>query len=107
MDRIRLGNAPEVEKATASYRRESDHLSRFLGDRCITAPGYQTSGRELYEAYVEWCADKKEKPESNNVFAATLAEHGIGKKRSSKGAVYMGLGVRPQIKDAEPDRRKT
>src|SRR5438034_3841891 len=71
--RIRLGNAPEVEKATASYRRESDHLSRFLGDRCISAPGYQTGGRELYEAYVEWCDDKKEKPEYNKFLAATLA----------------------------------
>jgi putative DNA primase/helicase len=104
--RLGLGNAPTVEKATETYRRESDHLARFLSDRCIRAPGYQTSGRELYEAYVEWCAEKREKPESNNVFAATLAERGIGKKRSSKGAVYMGVGVRPQIKDVEPERKR-
>lgn len=99
--RAGLGMAPVVERATLNYRQESDHFGRFLGECCTTDPGNQVGGKELFEAYVEWCGQKGEKPESTNTFAKTLAERGMGKKRSSKGIVYMGVGLRPRTRPAE------
>jgi len=87
-----LGTASVVKAATLDYRRESDQIARFLKERCSRRADDQTSGHELYEAYSQWCADRGEKPEANNTFAKTLAEHGIGKKRTQKGTVYKGVG---------------
>ena len=93
--RVGLGNAPIIEKATLDYRQESDHFGRFLAERCIIQAKAQASGRELFDGYVEWCGRNREKPESNNTFAKTLAERGIRKKRTSKGTVYTGVCLRP------------
>jgi phage/plasmid-associated DNA primase len=87
-----------VEKATLAYRRESDHFGRFIADCCTTRPADQISGKELFDAYVEWCAGAKEKPEANNTFAKALTDRGLKKKRTGKGVVYVGVGLRPKVK---------
>jgi putative DNA primase/helicase len=99
--RVGLGKAPAIEAATLNYRQESDHVGRFLNERCTTRPQDKAPGKELFEAYVEWCGHSGEKPESNNVFAKALAERGIRKKRTRTGTVYEGLGLRPQPKAAK------
>ena len=91
-----LGTASVVKAATLDYRRESDQIARFLKERCTQRADDQASGHELYEAYSQWCADRGEKPEANNTFAKTLAEHGIGKKRTQKGTVYKGVGLKEE-----------
>ena len=93
-----LGVASVVKAATLDYRRESDQIARFLKERCSRRADDQTLGHELYEAYSQWCADRGEKPEANNTFAKTLAEHGIGKKRTQKGTVYKGVGLKEEAK---------
>jgi putative DNA primase/helicase len=90
-----LGKAVAVESATQEYRRESDQFGRFFGERCVRGKQSQTQGKALYEAYVEWCVRTSEKPASNPVFAAALAERGIAKKRSRKGVVYQGVELAP------------
>ena len=91
-----LGVASVVKAATLDYRRESDQIARFLKERCSRGADDQASGHELYEAYSQWCSDRGEKPESNNTFAKRLAEHGIGKKRTQKGTMYKGVGLKEQ-----------
>ena len=85
-----------VKAATLDYRRESDQVARFLKERCSRRADDQASGHELYEAYSQWCSDRGEKPESNNTFPKRLAEHGIGEKRTQKGRVYKGVGLKEQ-----------
>jgi putative DNA primase/helicase len=87
-----------VKTATLDYRRESDQVARFLKEKCIQQATAQASGSELYEAYSQWSSDRGEKPESNNNFAKSLAEHGIEKKRTQKGKVYMGVGLRDEAR---------
>ena len=91
-----LGNVPIVEKATLIYRQESDRFGRFLSERCTTAPEAKAKGKELFDDYVEWCRNNREKAESNNAFAAALLERGIGKTRSGRGVVYTGVALRPR-----------
>ena len=94
--RIGLGSPSAVEAATLEYRRESDHLGRFMKEKCTDGRGEQASGNDLYQAYVDFCSANGEKPESNNAFAKALAERGISKKRGRKGTVYHGIGLVPQ-----------
>ena len=93
-----LGVASVVKAATLDYRRESDQIARFLKERCSRRGDDQASGHELYEAYSQWCSDRGEKPESNNTFAKRLAEHGIGKKRTQKGTMYKGVGLKEEVR---------
>jgi len=37
-------------------------------------------------------------PEANNTFAKRLAEHGIGKKRTQKGTMYKGVGLKEEVR---------
>jgi putative DNA primase/helicase len=92
-----LGVAPRVAQATEEYRQESDQIGRFLKERCTKGPKSVAPAKKLYEDYVEWCSQKLEKPEANNVFARGLAERGIGKKRASGGFVYQGVGLDPSV----------
>jgi putative DNA primase/helicase len=100
--RIGLGVAPAIATATLNYRRESDHVGRFLGERCTSRRQDHSPGKELFEAYVQWCGQAGERPESNNIFAKALAERGIRKKRTRAGTVYEGIGLRPQSKQPNP-----
>lgn len=93
--RTGLGSSPVVETATLDYRRESDVLGRFMKERCMEGPKEQVAGKDLYQAYVDFCTANGEKPESNNIFAKALAERGVAKKRSRQGTVYKGIGLVP------------
>jgi putative DNA primase/helicase len=104
--RVGLGTSPVVETATLEYRQESNHLGRFLKERCRDDPKEKSSGNELYQAYVDFCAANGEKPESNNNFAKALAERGISKKRGRKGTVYQGIGLVPPATRSKPVESK-
>jgi putative DNA primase/helicase len=95
----RLGMAPRVERATKQYRQESDQVGRFLAERCSSGSGFFTEGQKLYEAYLEWCLAKQEKPETNAAFAKNLAERQISKKRRRRGVIYQGLSLLTDPRD--------
>jgi putative DNA primase/helicase len=84
-----------VEAATLEYRQESDQVGRFLKDRCHLQPAERTPGKTLYDAFVLWCGTHNEKALANNQFSAKLAERGLAKKRSSRAAIYLGVGLLP------------
>jgi len=88
-----LGRPRTVVEATREYRAESDQVGRFLRERCITGPDYSTPGRNLYAAYIRWCQEQGEKPETNVAFAGHIARQGLGKKRTRRGYIYEGLGL--------------
>ena len=92
-----LGNAPVVEKATLEYRRESDPVGRFLQERCTHDAADQATGQELFQAYVQWCAENGERPNANNSFSKALSDRNIQKKRTKRGALYFGIGLRPRV----------
>jgi len=88
-----LGGAPRVTRAVLEYRQESDQIGRFLKERCTRGPKSATPARELFEAYLGWCAQQGEKPVANNVFARGLAERDITKRRRPRGQTYEGVGL--------------
>ena len=44
--------------------------------------------RQLFYAYVKWCAENEITPESQKKFSMVLAEAGFGKRRTSEGVSY-------------------
>jgi putative DNA primase/helicase len=90
-----LGMAPRVERATEQYRQESDQIGRFLNERCPRILGSSVPAQKLFEAYVDWCATKGERPVANNIFAKSLSERGVSKKRGRHGVVYQGVDLIP------------
>lgn len=89
-----LGRPKTVLDATAEYRNESDQVGRFISERCILGREYAVTGQALFEAYVQFCQRQGEKYLANNIFAAQIAKRNIQKKRTNKGLVYQGLGLR-------------
>jgi putative DNA primase/helicase len=97
-----LDDAPRIEQATLEYRQESDQLGRFLREKCTTDPKSSAAARKLFEGYLDWCAERAEKPESNNLFARRLAHRGISKKRGRRGVVYQGVALAPAVTATVP-----
>lgn len=73
-----LGEAEAVEKATESYRQESDVLADFLEARCIRGEQHTENSGVLYQAYQTWCQESGEEPAVGNttLFGRMLSEHG-------------------------------
>ncbi len=89
-----LGRPARVVVATMEYRLESDQVGRFNSERCISGPEYSVPGKALYAAYVQFCQQQGERPVANNIFAAQITKRGFEKKRTRRGWVYQGLGLR-------------
>lgn len=89
-----LGRPQTVVVATTEYREESDQVKRFLTERSISGNELSVAGGALYHAYVEFCQQQGEKYLANNLFAAQIARRGFEKKRTRRGLVYHGLGLR-------------
>ena len=50
-----LGIPSAVAKATAEYRRESDHVNTFLEECCVVLESATARAQALYDAYRGWC----------------------------------------------------
>ncbi len=88
-----LGRPKQIVEAFKEYRQESDIVGRFLAECCATDPDKSVSGKALHLAYVNWCRQHGERPESNNLFAGEISRHGFQKKHKRRGNVYEGLGL--------------
>jgi len=90
-----VGTCPEVEQATEDYRRESDVVSRFMGECCTTGEGHQSRAGELFEAFSRWSArsldDGAQAAMPQKVFAQRLNQLGYSAKRDSGGISYLGI----------------
>ncbi len=89
-----LGRPKTVLNATTEYRHEPDQVARFVSECCSVEKDRSVTGKALYEAYVQFCQRQGEKYLANNIFAAQIARRNIEKKRTSRGLVYQGLGLR-------------
>src|SRR5690606_10650427 len=73
--RAGLGAPSAVDKATAAYRDEQDHLGRFVEDRCELAGGAFVATSDLFAAYKSWCTRSGDEPWSRDNFREGLLEH--------------------------------
>jgi putative DNA primase/helicase len=96
-----LGVPEEVREATREYEAEQDSFAMFLDENCVRGASVRVLSLPLYRAYSKWTTDHGESPVSHRVFVSLMSERGFTKKKTEKGALYLGVGLRAE------DRRET
>lgn len=87
----------EVRQATKEYKEEMDILSPFFEAKCILEASQSATSAQIYKAYLEYCEDTGERrPLKQNALSRELTARGFDKKRTSAGAVYNGIGLKPR-----------
>lgn len=72
----------------------SDNVSRFIEDRCTTTSEDMTIAKDLYDAYVDWCAQQSEEPLGQRSFGMQLTSMGFQRRRRGRGRHWwLGIGV--------------
>ena len=95
-----LGKVPsKVLSATSGYRQESDHVGRWLAERCELVPSVEALSSVLYGSYVEWCREQGEPAKKKEALGQALSHRGIGRRGSHRGK--MRTGIRLRVETAE------
>jgi P4 family phage/plasmid primase-like protien len=92
--RMGLGAAEAITRATQTYRAEMDGIGRFLLDCCEQVAGATVSVAELYDAYRAWCVDCRERPMTKNQLGTRLTERGIEEARTREERCWADLRLR-------------
>ncbi len=88
----RLGDAPEVTRATAEYRGEMDVIGTFLAEE--TESGGEVRFTHLYETFKRWCEACGESVRTEKAFSTRLRAAGHAPRKGAQGArLWSGLHV--------------
>jgi P4 family phage/plasmid primase-like protien len=96
-----------VESIRKEYDENSNTVEAFLQDKCVvdlTAPEYYTLTTNVYNEYLIFCKERKERPLEMNIFGKKLAELGILKERirycggGEREYCYMGIKLRSELR---------
>ena len=101
-----LRKPKEVDAARKDWKDDSDHIARFLEERCdVSDQGAFVRASELYFNYQGWAKAAGVFWLSETAFGTKIsAREGIEKKRAASGNLYFGLKLQPvphQPKDEE------
>ena len=88
-----LGDPEQVTAATGSYRSESDAISRFIDQRCLTGPHFHVRSSELFAAWSKWCAGEGEETGTQTSFSTTLVNRGFDKTKTNGVMQWNGIGL--------------
>lgn len=91
--RERLGNPEVIESATRNWREASDHLGRFIEERCITGDAFQASASNLYSEYKRWAESGGEHALTSTAFGLRLVDREFRKETTRRGIMYFGIGL--------------
>jgi putative DNA primase/helicase len=88
-----LADPEQVTAATGAYHDESDALSRFIDQRCITGPHFTARSAELFAAWSKWCAEEGVEHGTQTAFSLALVDRGFDKQPTRTGKVWSGIGL--------------
>jgi putative DNA primase/helicase len=93
----RLTPPTAVTAATEDYRREQDHVGRFLDACCLIGDSqYRVYGKDLRDAYEAWCESEGERPWTGKALGVELRRRGCEpvKIGGSSARGWKGLAIR-------------
>jgi putative DNA primase/helicase len=102
-----LQEPEEVKAATNAYRNEQDVIAQFLDDTCVTGRQMRTECKALYAAYAGWCEMGGEHPVNQRRFGGQMTERGFDRERTSRGWVYVGVGLLNTRNDPESEANQS
>jgi phage/plasmid-associated DNA primase len=83
------------QQAQAEWMADADSVLGFLAHACEPSENPpQATGREIYEAYLQWCALSGRKPLKYNTVCKRLTSQGIKPWRTESNRGYC-LAIRP------------
>ena len=92
-----LGLCEVIDEATNNYLSDNDTLGTFLTDCTLKEPCTETSSKDLYECYTNWCYLNGETYRiPQKLFSDRLKERGYLKKRKASGYLYQCLSIKPE-----------
>jgi len=83
--------SPAIKAEHASYRKASDLLGEFLGDKTIVDPNEKIEQAILYQHWNFWCSANGVRFGSKKSFTQRLAERGFSELKSNGVRYYAGL----------------
>lgn len=92
--RNRLSTPQEIQEAVEEYKQESDILADFIGEKCVENANYEVLFKDLYNAYVEWAEENKEKIISKQAFGRRLGERGYKSRKSMGQKIWIGITLK-------------
>jgi P4 family phage/plasmid primase-like protien len=93
-----LTEPEEVRVATGAYREEMDVLAGFIEECCDVQRSHYCTAAELYAAYVAWCTESGERPETQRAFGLRMEERGFDRYKGTGGSRRY-RGIRPISED--------
>lgn len=81
-----------VTAAVGEYRGEMDVMGQFIAECCLIRPDAIATARDLYAAYVRWCADSGEMAVAQRRFGMALGERGFMRVKDSV-IKWRGIGL--------------
>jgi len=97
-----LAEPEAVRVATADYHADSDPVTRFVNDACLTGAGYQASVSDIWDAWSMWRLDEGAEELSKRAFGEALDRRGYATRRGTGGRrMRVGLGL---TSDQDEDR---
>lgn len=84
----------EVMEAVEDYKMDMDQVGRFIEDCCKVGEGYECTGANMYDEYINWCiAEGENYKMTNHKLAQDLKEKGFVNKRKNTGKCWLGIGI--------------
>jgi P4 family phage/plasmid primase-like protien len=80
-----------ISRATDEYQSEQDLMGRWFSECCEQSPNGETSARELYQSYKNWCIENGLHPASNVSFGRRLTDRGFKSRKSNGNAIWRGI----------------
>jgi putative DNA primase/helicase len=92
-DESGLNTPPEVEAANDQWRSDMDQIGRFIEEQCTVNESFRVAASALYAAYKRWAETGGEHPMPSKTFGTKMPDRGFLKKETSRGNVYLGIGL--------------
>ena len=89
------GKIRATESPTTAADPDTGLVSAFMEETCVVGDEEMVLAGDLFNAYVEWCAERKFEPVGQRRFGMHLTSAGLERKRRGRGKHWwMGVGLR-------------
>lgn len=98
-----LGTAQAISDATSEYRADSDPLTAFLAECCVTGDHLIARAGDLYRAYTTWATEEGQREKellSSTTFGRRIGER-FPRHRGNTGKHYEGVGLSSAWQDRQ------
>lgn len=87
----RLEQPESVRKSTQAYQNASNPLTDFIDERCKLNEKLTVLKQTLYDSYVEYCMECREKPLTKRFFGIYMKAKGFAEDRGNQGRYWIGI----------------